>query len=60
MKFLGITGEMSDFVYEKTLSCYFSDQNPAAIRETKKKICVVACVRFLFLIAVMGIGKPEL
>ena len=60
MKFLGITGEMSDFVYEKTLSCYFSDQNPAAIREAKKKICVVACVRFLYLIAVMGIGKPEL
>jgi len=60
MKFLGITGEMSDFVYEKTLSCYFSDRSPAAICEAKKKICVVACVRFLYLIAVMGIGKPEL
>ena len=60
LKFLGITSEMCDFVYEKTLSCYFSDRDAAAIREAEKKIRVVAYVRFLFLLAVLGIGKPEL
>ena len=59
-KFLGITSEMCDFVYEKTLACYFGDRDAAEIQEAEKKIRIVACVRFLFLVAVLGIGLPEL
>ena len=60
MKFLGITNEMCDFIYEKTLACYFADRDAAEIRDAEKKIRIVACVRFLFLLAVLGIGLPEL
>ena len=60
MRFLGITGEMSTFVYERTLARYFSDRDTAEIREAEKKIRIVACVRFLFLVAMLGISLPEL
>ena len=60
MKFLGITSEMCDYVWEKTLACYFSDRDAAEIQEAEKKIRVVAYVRFLFLVAVLGIGQPAL
>ena len=59
-KFLGITGEMCDFVYRKTLEYYFSDLDAAVIREAEKKVRLVAYVRFLYLVAVLGIGLPEL
>ena len=60
LNFLGISGEMCDFIYEKTLACYFSDRDAAAIREAEKKVRLVGCVRFLYLVAVLGIGLPEL
>lgn len=59
-RFLGITSEMCDFVYEKTLACYFDSRDVTAIQEAEKKIRVLAYVRFLYLVAVLGIGKPEL
>ena len=59
-KFLGIPLEMCDFVYEKTLACYFGDRDAEEIREAQRKIRIVAYVRFLFLVAVLGIGLPEL
>ncbi len=60
LKFLGITDEMCDFIYEKTLACYFSDRDAAQIRELEKRIKTVACVRFLYLLTAMGLGRPEL
>ena len=60
LKFLGLTSELCDFVYEKTLACYFSDRDMTATRELEKRIRAVAYVRFLYLVAVLDIGKPEL
>ncbi len=60
LNFLGISGDLCDFIIEKTLACYFSDRDAAAIRETEKKCRLVACVRFLYLVAVLGISRPEL
>jgi uncharacterized protein (TIGR02172 family) len=60
LKFLGLTSELCDFVYEKTLACYFSDRDMTATQELEKRIRTVAYVRFLYLVAVLDIGKPEL
>ena len=60
LKFLGLTSELCDFVYEKTLACYFSDRDMTATQELEKRIRAVAYVRFLYLVAVLDIGKPEL
>ena len=60
LKFLGLTSELCDFIYEKTLACYFSDRDMMATRELEKRIRAVAYVRFLYLVAVLDIGKPEL
>lgn len=60
MHFLGITNEMCDYVLENTLAGYFEGHDAAEIRAEEDKIRLVACVRFLQLVGVLGIDKPEL
>lgn len=60
LKFLGITNEMCEYIYEQTLACYFFDRDAAQIRELEKRIKIVAYVRFLYVVAILGMGKPEL
>ena len=59
-KFLGISGEMCNYVYKTTLACYFSDLDAAVVQKAEKRVRLVAYIRFLYLVAVLGIGLPEL
>ncbi|MBP5605887.1 MAG: anti-sigma factor antagonist [Ruminiclostridium sp.] len=58
--FLGISAEMADYVWKNTLSIYFEGQNEDMISKAEDRIRLVAYVRFLYLVAVLGITKPEL
>ena len=58
--FLGISAEMADYVWKNTLSIYFEGQNEDAVSKAEDSIRLVAYVRFLYLVAVLGITKPEL
>ncbi|HAN42769.1 MAG TPA: hypothetical protein DCP98_05010 [Sphaerochaeta sp.] len=49
-----------DMVCDKGLQYYFEGRDEEFIRKEKDRIMVLACVRFLHLVAVMDIGKPEL
>lgn len=59
-EFLGISKELADFVWEKTVAYYFDDRDPSAARVAETKIRIVAYVRYLYILVVMGIGKEEL
>ena len=59
-RFLGISDGMCDYIWENTLACYFEGCDATAIRAAEDRIRLVACVRFLQLICVLGIGLPEL
>lgn len=51
MRFLGISREQADYVWEKTMEFYFENQDASVIRAAKRKTRIVAYVRFLWLIA---------
>lgn len=57
--FLGMSKELSTFIWEKTIQYYFDDCDGKTLEEAETKIRIVGCLRFLFLVAVLGIGKPE-
>ena len=59
-QFLGISNEMSAFIWAKTMEYYFDDRDSDVLAAAEKKVRIVGCVRFLFLVAVLGIGKQEL
>lgn len=59
-EFQGISQETADFFCDKGLQYYFEGRDEEFIRKEKDRIMVLACVRFLHLVAVMDIGKPEL
>lgn len=58
--FLGMSKELSMFIWENTIRYYFDDRDRKTMEEADKKIRIVGCLRFLFLVDVLGIGKPEL
>lgn len=58
--FLGLSAERCQFIWRETLRSYLDSFDEAANEAAEKKIIVVASIRFLYLIAVLGIGKPEL
>ena len=58
--FLGLSTERCQFIWRETLRSYLDSFDEAANEAAEKKIIVVASIRFLYLIAVLGIGKPEL
>lgn len=60
MQFLGLPVETCTFIEEKTLEYYFEGCSREELAEAEKRILLVACVRFLFLIINLGIGLPEL
>lgn len=57
-KFLGISRETCDRIWDAFMRCYFDDRTTPANAEDKVRIA--AYVRFLYLVAVLGIGLPEL
>ena len=60
MNFLGITTEMADYIWKHTLTGYFEGMEAAQIARAEDRIRVVAYVRFLYLVGILGITKPEL
>ncbi len=50
MSFLGISQELADYVWEKTVEFYFRGRDASLIREAERKIRIAAYVRFLWLI----------
>ena len=58
--FLGLSEERCTAIWRDTLKNYFDGLDAAALETAEKKIIAVSSVRFLYLIAVLGIGKPEL
>lgn len=58
--FLGLSEECCTAIWRETLKTYFDGADSVALETAEKKIIAVSSVRFLYLIAVLGIGKPEL
>ena len=58
--FLGLSEERCTAIWREILKTYFDGADTAALETAEKKIIAVSSVRFLYLIAVLGIGKPEL
>ena len=60
MEFLGISNELCDYIWEKTLDHYFSDRDAALRPELEAKIRILAYVNFLHLLADFGTGGEAL
>ena len=60
MQFLGIPQSLSDDIWEKAIAYYYDDRDAAAIPEIRRKIQIVAYVRFLQILLLLGIGSEEL
>ena len=58
--FLGIPAMVARAIWEKTMRCYFEDLDESALKAVERKIIVVALVRFLYLVGVRNVGRPEL
>ena len=59
-QFLGISQELSDFVWTGTLKSYFDERDATEIHELETKIRIVAYIRFLYLMSVLKIGREDL
>ena len=55
MSFLGIPSEMSERVWQDTVRYYFDTEDEEKLAELRRKIEVVGCIRFLYLIS---LGDP--
>ena len=60
MDFLGISDETAVAIWNKLLRYYFDGLDEGALEAVADKIIAVALVRFLYIVAVMNIGKPEI
>ncbi len=58
--FLGLSREESAWVYRQVLSQYLGENADKVLPQMEEKIRVLGYVRFLYLIAVLHLGKPEL
>ena len=59
MKFLGYSGEICEKLFDGTLRRYLDTADEAAYREALDKIMLLGYVRFLFVLKLIGGGKPE-
>lgn len=57
--FLGLSAERCRYIWKETLRNYLDCPDEAVTEAIEKKIIVVALIRFLYLIAGLGIGKPQ-
>ena len=58
--FFGFDTKVCEDIWNGTLRHYFDDLDERRVKEEEKKAIVVALVRFLYLVAVLNIGRPEL
>ncbi len=60
MDFLGISNEMCENIWRKTLSLYFGTEDEESLKRIEDKICVLAYVRFLSIITGTDLKNSEL
>lgn len=59
-EFFGIDQKTCDEIYQSVLSLYLEDRGKNALRQAEDRIQVLGAVRFLYLVASLGLGNPEL
>ena len=60
MDFFGIDSETSFGIYHKVLALYLGDVSDDKLRQAEERIMVLGYIRFLYLLSVLHLGKPEL
>ena len=60
MDFCGIDSETSIGIYHKVLALYLGDVSDDKLRQAEERIMVLGYIRFLYLLSVLHLGKPEL
>ncbi len=60
LKFMGITREMSDYIWNGIFDRYFKEKDADEKAEILKKILVVAAIWFLFIVSISDGMPPEL
>ena len=60
LDFFGIDARVCEEIWEGTMRGYFDDLDESERRAEEDKVIAVALVRFLYLVAVLNLGKPEL
>jgi hypothetical protein len=60
MKFLGISKELTEKVWEDFIRYYFDTEDEKRISELRDKITIVGCIRFLYLIDLITDHDTEL
>ncbi|MCR5733644.1 MAG: STAS domain-containing protein [Lachnospiraceae bacterium] len=60
MRFLGISGEMADHIWQKLMEYYFETTDPEILSKLSDKIRLLAYVRFLYIITRPGYKDDEL
>ena len=58
MDFMGIDQETSETIYQKVLALYIGDDKK--LEQAQEKIQVLGAIRFLYVLTVLHLGKPEL
>ena len=59
MKFLGISNETAEYIWNKVFRLYFADRSDAEILDIQNRICLVAVIRFLYLIEISELKNNE-
>ncbi|MCR5108607.1 MAG: anti-sigma factor antagonist [Lachnospiraceae bacterium] len=59
-KFLGISGELSDYIWDKVMEYYFETDDREVLDRIEDKIRVLAYVRFLYIIYTSDLKEGEL
>ena len=60
MRFLGITDEMAEFIWDHIMSYYFDTDDREKLGALTDKVRLAAAVRFLFILAVSDLKNGEL
>ena len=60
MDFFGVDSETSFGIYHKVLALYLGDVSDDKLRQAEERIMVLGYIRFLYLLSVLHLGKPEL
>lgn len=60
MDFFGVDSETSFGIYHKVLALYLGDVSDDKLWQAEERIMVLGYIRFLYLLSVLHLGKPEL
>jgi len=60
MDFLGIPREVSAMIWDKFVGYYFDTEDEKLISQMRDKIMITGCIRFIFLLHIMGQAGTEL